>query len=327
MKNSLRIAIIGMGGMGKLYWDNLSLIKGCSVTAIVSTSANREEVLKRGAKLYETLDALLLDGQLDIACVCTPTYLHEEQIEVLLRHKIHVIAEKPLTLHRSTAERLFRLAEEQNVRLLVAQVVRFSFVSKVLTEIVKDKRYGRPLDASFLRLSARPYWSKNQWAYDLQKSGHVPFDLHIHDLDLIVGLFGKPKEYSYTGCGNADKPYKEHCRFLYKFDGFNAAAEAAWYNAPVPFTANWRVYFENAVVESNGTNVVAYAWDSGPVAFEPPAAPAIQTGINVPATSMYLDELTHFIDCVRENRPSDVVSNSDVLAVIGILEQMTGLAG
>ena len=37
---------------------------------------------------------------------------------------------------------------------------------------------------------------KGGWLFDQEKSGLVPFDLHIHDLDVICGLFGVP-----SGCG------------------------------------------------------------------------------------------------------------------------------
>lgn len=47
------------------------------------------------------------------------------------------------------------------------------------------------------------------WMFDKNKSGHLAFDLHIHDLDMIVSIFGKPHGYSYTSTGNADKDYKE----------------------------------------------------------------------------------------------------------------------
>ena len=318
----MRIAIIGLGGMGKLYWDNFLRMKDCSVTAIVSAAASEEEIVKRGARLYRKIDDMLIKEKLDVACVCTPTYLHREQTEALIFHNIHVIAEKPLALHKKDALELFALAKIKGVQLYVAQVVRFAFVSRILKEILKDGRYGRPLEASFARFTGYPQWNKNDWWSDVNKSGHVPFDLHIHDLDLIVSLFGKPKEYSFTGYGNKDRPYKEYCSFHYQYEDFDVTAEAACYNVQFPFTVKWRVFFEKAVVVSDGTKVTAYTSDHKTYGFSQAAASVMDTGIHVPATRMYLDELNHFIDCARHNSPSDVVNNSDVITVIDMLEQM-----
>ena len=55
---------------------------------------------------------------------------------------------------------------------------------------MQSGEYGRMLDAQFLRLSACPRWSKSGWLFRREQSGHIPFDLHIHDLDLILSLSG-----------------------------------------------------------------------------------------------------------------------------------------
>ena len=318
----VRIGIVGLGGMGKLYLEHFSLISDCDVTTIVEPNVTKNEIEKPGVRLYGKIDEMLAIEELDVACVCTPTYLHREQIEALLRRNIHVITEKPLSLHKHEALDLLALAKQKGVQLYVAQVVRFSFVSRVLKEIVQDKRYGNPLEASFERLSPCPHWIKDGWVFDVKKSGHVPFDLHIHDLDLIVSLFGIPDKHSFTGSGNKDKPYKEHCRFLYNYDGFDVTAEAAWYDVEIPFTVKWRVFFERAVVISDGITVTVYTKESEPYVFEQSVSAVIDTGISVPTTSMYLDELTHFIDCAKRNSPSEVVNNKEVIMVIELLEKM-----
>ena len=43
------------------------------------------------------------------------------------------------------------------------------------------------------RLGAYPAWSWDNWMMDEKRSGLVPHDLHIHDLDFLVYAFGKPE--------------------------------------------------------------------------------------------------------------------------------------
>ncbi len=102
------------------------------------------------------------------------------------------IVEKPCALTRADAGAMFALAEEKGVNLYVAQVLQFTREVEVLRKLVREGTYGRPLDAVFQRLSARPEWAQGGWLFDKSKSGLVPFDLHIHDLDVIVSLFGVP---------------------------------------------------------------------------------------------------------------------------------------
>jgi predicted dehydrogenase len=207
--------------------------------------------------------------------------------------------------------------------LFVAQVLQFTKEIELLHTLIQSGEYGKPLDAYFERLSACPRWVQNGWLFDAEKSGLLPFDLHIHDLDAIVSLFGKPESYSYTSCGGVGKSYKEHYRFSYQYKDMNVAAEAAWFNADFPFTARWRVYFENAVVVNDGTLVTAFQFDKQPRIFDTEDDHKLETGINLPPTGMFYRELSHFMDCIKRHVPSDKVSKEQVLTVVELLEEMT----
>jgi len=163
---------------------------------------------------------------------------------------------------------------------------------------------------------------QNGWLFDREKSGLLPFDLHIHDLDLIVSLFGRPESFSFTSTGGRDKAYREHYRFLYNYPGLSVAAEAAWFNADFPFTARWRVYFENAVVVNDGSQVIAYQFDHPARVFDTHEDLLIPTGINLPPTGMFHRELSHFMDCIARGVPSDRVTRQQVLTVIDLLEEL-----
>ena len=193
----------------------------------------------------------------------------------------------------------------------------------MLRELVRSGTYGRPLDAHFERLSACPRWAQDGWLFDREKSGLLPFDLHIHDLDVIVSLFGRPRSFSYTASGRSGLSYKEQYRFQYAYDGLNVAAEAAWFNAGIPFTARWRVYFENAMLINEGGKLIAYPAEGEPREFDTREEILIPTGINLPPTGMFYRELGHFMDCARRGVPSDLVTRQQVLTVIELLEEIS----
>ena len=148
-----------------------------------------------------------------------------------------------------------------------------------------------------------------------------PFDLHIYDLDVICGLFGVPQQVRCCSCGGEGRGFQELYRWEYRCGGVNVAAEAAWLNASIPFTAQWRVYFERAAVICDGKTVTAYPCGEEPVTFDTEDPVKIPTGINVPPTGWYLRELGHFLDCVREDADSPLVPEARVLAVLDILER------
>lgn len=323
MRNKLlNIAVVGLGGMGTVHISNYEHIDNVKVVAVCDTTeSGKEKAASLGVSFYEDLDQLLQNEDIDIVDICTPTFLHPKHVTTALKSGKHVICEKPLALSKKDGADMFALAREKQVQIHVAQVVQYAKETEVLRNLVESEEYGKPLDAQFLRLSARPQWVKGGWLFDQKRSGLLPFDLHIHDLDLIVSLFGVPKTVSYTSCGNKDRDYKEHYRFAYGYDNLNISAEAAWYNADFPFTATWRVYFENAVVTNDKNGVVAYRFDHEPKVFDTSEKVKIPTGINVPPTGIYLAELSDFICQIRLDKPN-LKREKEILAVLEILESI-----
>lgn len=320
----VKIGLVGLGGMGTVHWNNYKYIRDCEVVAATGTSENDEKNAKAwNLPLFSDVEQMLDHVEVDVIDICTPTFLHYQHAVPALSRGVHVIIEKPMALHKTDAFHLYEIAEKNRALLFVGQVLRFSKGYQVLKMLVETKRYGKPLDASFERLSAVPRWAAGGWMFDKHKSGHLAFDLHIHDLDLIISIFGKPSNYTYTSAGNKDKEYKEQYRFTYQYEDYNISAEAAWFNADIPFTARWRVYFENAVVVNDGKAVIAYQIDHEPYIFDTEETNKIPTGINVPPTEMYLNELNHFISCIKDDKKSDIIKKEEIFDVLEILEEIS----
>lgn len=320
----IRIGIVGTGGMGTVHYNNYVPIEGCKVVALVGiTDQSRECASRWNLPLYQDIETMVQKEKVDVVDICSPTFLHKQQVLESLNLGLHAITEKPIALHKKDAEEMFELADKKGKLLFVGQVLQFTKEVEVLHSLVQSGEYGQPLDAYFERLSTHPRWVQNGWLFDKEKSGLLPFDLHIHDLDVIVSLFGKPEAFSFTSAGGAGSGYKEQYRFLYSYKNLNVAAEAAWFNADFPFTARWRVYFENAVVVNDGARVTAYQSDKPPRVFDTEDEIKIPTGINLPPTGMFYRELSHFVDCVRKGTPSEKVSRSQILTVVELLEEIT----
>ena len=317
----MNIAIIGVGGMGTVHYHNYRHIPGARVAAVVGrTDADRARAAEWGVPIFDTLTALCAAVPIDLADICTPTFLHKElALEGFALGK-HVITEKPIALTVADAKAMYAAADAAGRHLYVAQLLQFSREVQTLKQITRDGAYGKPLDACFERLSACPQWSQGGWLFDRSRSGLLPFDLHIHDLDVIVSVFGKPETVAYTSCGGADKAYREQYRFQYGYQGFHVNAEAGWLNACIPFTARWRVYYERGMLICDAEGLTGYHADGTVTRYDVEDAVKIPTGINVPPTGWFLRELTHYVDCAQRGVPSDVVPRAQVLTVVGILE-------
>lgn len=319
----MRIALVGLGGMGSTHYLNYLHIPDAQVVAAVGQGEkDRARAAEWGLPLYATLTELCASEQVELADICVPTYLHKALALEAFGLGLHVITEKPAALSLADAQEMYEAADRAEKQLYVAQVLQFTREVETLHEVIRDERYGKPLDACFERLSARPGWVQGGWLFQKEKSGLLPFDLHIHDLDMMVSAFGEPQSMDYTSCGGQDAPCREQYRFRYAFaGGITASAEAAWFNACLPFTARWRVYFERGLLACDG-GLTGYGADGTVTAFDVEDPVKVECGANLPPSGWFLRELSHFVERAKENRPSERVPREQVLGVLKTLEKI-----
>ena len=320
----IRVALVGTGGMGKVHYANYQYLPEYEVIAVCDSSEASVKVaeewgLPRFTKIGEMLDTV----DADLTDICTPTFLHHDMVMESLSRGKNTITEKPIALSLNDAREMLDEADKQGCLLFVAQVLQFTKEVGFLRDAVRSGIYGKPLDAYFERLSACPRWAADGWLFDAKKSGLLPYDLHIHDLDVIVSLFGKPESFSFTSCSGAGKNYPEQFRINYNYGDLHVGGEAAWFNADIPWTARWRVYFENGMMINDGTTLKAYQFDHEPKTFDITDEVMVSTGINVPPCGWYYNELKHFAECIRENKPSPYVTREQLLTVMEILEEIS----
>ena len=319
----IRAAIIGLGDISFVHLDG---ILGNPEIQLVAACDLNEELKSRvpeGTPFYTDYKQMVAEQKPDVVHNCLPHYLHFPVTRELVEMGCNVFCEKPIALNYRDAKEMLDTAEAKGCNLYIAQVLQFTKEIQALHKLVETEEYGKVLDASFERLSAAPRWAVGGWLFDKDKSGLLPFDLHIHDLDVIVSLFGKPDSFTATTCRGRDKTYPEHLRINYRFGDVNVLGEAAWYNADIPWTARWSVYFENAVVIHDGASMTAYRFDETPRVFDIKDEVEISTGINVPPCGWYYNELKHFAECIRDGKPTPNVTREQLLAVMEILEEVS----
>lgn len=320
----MNILLVGLGGMGKVHYCNYKYVNGANVVAAVGASESDKTYARENSlPFFSSLKEAFSSGiSVDTVDITTPTFLHKAFVLEALDYDVDVICEKPIALRVKDAEEMYAKAEAKGKRLVIAQVLRFTKEFKVLKKAVESEKYGKVLSATFLRLSTEPKWAKDGWLYDKAKSGLVPFDLHIHDLDMIVSLFGAPEEardISAKLTGEAE-PYFHH--FEYRYKDFTVHAEAAWLKSSIPFTATWRVIFEHAVMENDGKNVVVYPDNGEKITVDTSYDVVVSTGINVPPTGWYFEELNAIVFSLNSEKNTNPVPPEEVLTVLSLVTTM-----
>lgn len=270
-----------------------------------------------GKRHYTDFEEMLKSEQLDILDICLPTYLHADYAVRALERGIHVLCEKPISLKEEDVDRIYSTAEKNNVKFMVAHVLRFWPEYAQIKDIADSQRYGKLLSGRMTRVSEIPRWSWDGWMTDEERSGLVPFDLHIHDLDFMVYAFGKPTSVKTV---RVKRPDQDSLSAIYEYDGAFISAESAWYAPAVPFIAEFRFQFEKAVLIFDGQKLTAHEID-GTKRDLSSDSQAGASAINLPKTNAYANEIVYFADCVANGKPVDKVKPEELKTVLELLNQ------
>lgn len=180
--SKIKVAVIGYGHLGKWHAQKAeSFPEVAELKYIVEKFPAGIEAAKKAHPNVQVVDDISkCIHDIDAGIVVTPTTFHYEIVEYLLKNKKHVFCEKPVTETTAQALILKDLLKENPVVLQVGHSERFH----------------------------QAWERKNSYAHFFQAPSHItlkrvaPFkgratdvdvvqDLMIHDLDLLVYLFGE----------------------------------------------------------------------------------------------------------------------------------------
>ena len=313
----LKIGLVGVGGISGAHIPAWDAMEDAELVALCDIRNERLEKYPE-KRHYNDYEEMLEKEAFDIIDICLPTYLHADYAIKAMEKGINVICEKPISLKAEDIERVYSTAEKNNVKFMVAQVLRFWPEYELLKEIYDTKKYGKLLSGTMTRLGCYPKWSWDGWMMDEKRSGLVPFDLHIHDLDFMVYAFGMPKVSHQFRSKLPDQDFISLC---YDFGEFSVNSEASWYATCYPFTAEFRFQFEDALVANENGKMVIYCRDDKKIDLAQDAEG--DTGsINLPKSDAYENEINYFADCVRNNRHPEKVKPEELKCVLDILNNI-----
>lgn len=187
-----KLAIVGLGGMGSWHVNRLEEMGNPVVAGIWDIRECRREYAKnRGLHVYESLEDLLADAEVEVVLVATPNDLHKPIAIQALQAGKHVICEKPVTLSAADLEEMKAAAKEAGRFLTVHQNRRWDRGYCILKQVMGEGTLG-PL----FRIESRVHGAHGipgDWRQDPKQGGGMVYDWGIHLLDQAVMLFPDAK--------------------------------------------------------------------------------------------------------------------------------------
>ncbi len=170
----MKTAVIGVGHLGRSHARIYSETKGIEQVGVCDILKKEADEVARQNNTSAFYDYRKLLDRVEAVSIVVPTKLHYKIAMDFIRHKVHVLIEKPITENLSQADKLLKAAKKNNVILQVGHIERFNAAVKALKKIIDKPKF----------IECHRLGSYQPRGTDVG----VVLDLMIHDIDIILHL-------------------------------------------------------------------------------------------------------------------------------------------
>ena len=235
---TVNVGVIGVGAMGENHVRVYHKMEEANLMGVsdVSERALKKIEKKYGAKGYTDYCELLANPEIEVVSVCVPTTFHHAVVMEAIKHKKHVLVEKPIAFTLTEAEEMIAAAKEAGVILATGHVERFNPAVQKAKELIDDGVIGDIVSAFAKRVGPLPPRIKDVG---------VSIDLAIHDLDIMNYLFEEEITQVYGTMNSSfdDSEFEDHAEIMVSFDNESTGI----------IEVNWLTPYKRRELELTGT--------------------------------------------------------------------------
>ena len=134
-------------------------------------------------KVYDSIDEVFTDENVDIIYITTPHNTHIQYIRKALENKKHVFCEKAITLNSDELEEAVKLAEENGVIIAEAMTIWHMPLYKKLWQIAQSGKLGKLQVIQLNFGSFKDYDMSNRF-FNINLAGGALLDIGVYSLGL-----------------------------------------------------------------------------------------------------------------------------------------------
>ncbi len=198
--DKVRIGIVGVGGMGSHHAGYLSTgeVKGAELAAVCDIE---ESKLGRwdGVRDFTDSRELIRSGLVDAVLIATPHYDHTTVGIDAFGQGLHVLSEKPISVHKADCERLIAAHKASDSRVFSAMFqMRTSNLYKKVKKLLDSGEIGEISRVAWIVsdwFRTEAYYASGGWRASWSgEGGGVLLNQCPHNLDLMQWFFGMPSK-------------------------------------------------------------------------------------------------------------------------------------
>ena len=300
--STLKAVVVGLGSIGRRHLGNLRLVAPNTYITVWRHSpdsrASSDGLSQADRVVYGLEEAL--DPMPDVALITCPASFHVERALALARHGVHLFIEKPLSHTLDGVDDLLETSRRLSAVLMVGYNFHFYRPFQVIERAMAEGRIGRVIGLRAEVGQYLPYWRPNR---DYRQTVSARSDLGggvvlelSHELEYARRLVGEVKTVSAHTAHVSDLEIdvEDTAEIILQFRN-GAIGSVHLDMVQRPATRSCRIV---------GTaGMLTWDWESHRVRLFSQATEAwsdLHPPQEVDRNEMYLDELRHFLECVRE---------------------------
>ena len=196
MKN-IRIGVIGLGNMGRAHSRNIleGKIPGLQLTAVSDAVAGQAGAVPE-VPFFATPEAMIASGTVDAVLIATPHFSHTTIGIAALQAGLHVLVEKPISVHKADAEKLIAAHTDPKQVFAAMFNQRTDPYYQAIRTMVRDGTLGPVRRVSWIITNwfrSAAYYASGSWRATWEgEGGGILLNQCPHNLDLYSWMFGQP---------------------------------------------------------------------------------------------------------------------------------------
>ncbi len=212
----MKYALIGCGRISKNHIaackkNNLEICGLCDIDLSKIESLIQAADLSGQIHRYSDYKELIREEKPDLISIATESGAHAEIAAYCIKHKIHVIVEKPIALNMKDADMLIELSERYHVKVCACHQNRFNPAVQAVRKALEEGRFGKLSHGSVhVRWNRNcEYYSQAKWRGTWKNDGGALMNQCIHGIDLLRWMFGNEIEQVFGQIRQRCHPYLE----------------------------------------------------------------------------------------------------------------------
>ncbi len=200
MKKKINLAVVGCGSIFKKHF--IAIYKNRKLFNIIEACDTNFKNFKNfdfdsfnNVNFFTNYNNFIKNSKADLIVLCTPNSLHFSQSMKALEYNKNVLTEKPMSLNYKQSNIMVKNFNKKKLKLYVLMQIRMNPIIIKLKKAIDRNIFG---EIKFVNLNviwnrSQNYYDSADWRGTKTKDGGIFLNQTSHYLDLLVYLFGLPK--------------------------------------------------------------------------------------------------------------------------------------